>query len=216
MADKKISALTAATTPLAGTEVLPIVQSGSTVKVSVANLTAGRTVAMAGGSFTDNITQSTAAKGVNFTANTPAAGMTSQLLNWYEEGTWTPSIDSQTAGSGRATTVYSAKYTRVGNLVYITCYVAMGTLGSGGSGPWVINGLPFSSAGSAVFSSLAIAFASDLNANVVSLYGYVQQSSTQIRLTGLAAAGANIDQLDFATYVKANTSLVISGQYLAA
>jgi hypothetical protein len=42
MADKKISALTGATTPLAGTEVLPIVQSGTTVKVSVANLTAGR------------------------------------------------------------------------------------------------------------------------------------------------------------------------------
>ena len=35
MADKKISALTAATTPLAGTEVLPIVQSASTVKVAV-------------------------------------------------------------------------------------------------------------------------------------------------------------------------------------
>jgi hypothetical protein len=43
MADKKISALTASTTPLAGTEVLPIVQGGATVKVSVANLTAGRT-----------------------------------------------------------------------------------------------------------------------------------------------------------------------------
>ena len=34
MADKKISALTAATTPLDGTEVLPIVQSGATVKVA--------------------------------------------------------------------------------------------------------------------------------------------------------------------------------------
>ena len=44
MADKKISQLTGATTPLAGTEVLPIVQGGNTVKVSVANLTAGRTV----------------------------------------------------------------------------------------------------------------------------------------------------------------------------
>lgn len=38
MADKKISALTAASTPLAGTEVLPIVQSGSTVKASVNNV----------------------------------------------------------------------------------------------------------------------------------------------------------------------------------
>lgn len=39
MADKKISQLTSATTPLAGTEVLPIVQSGSTVKVSSDDLT---------------------------------------------------------------------------------------------------------------------------------------------------------------------------------
>lgn len=44
MADKKISALTGATTPLAGSEVLPIVQGGSTVKVSVDNLTAGKSV----------------------------------------------------------------------------------------------------------------------------------------------------------------------------
>ena len=39
MADKKISALSSATTPLAGTEVLPIVQSGATVKVPVNDLT---------------------------------------------------------------------------------------------------------------------------------------------------------------------------------
>jgi hypothetical protein len=44
MADKKISALTGASTPLAGTEVLPIVQSGTTVKVAVSDLTAGRAV----------------------------------------------------------------------------------------------------------------------------------------------------------------------------
>jgi hypothetical protein len=44
MADKKISALTSSSTPLAGTEVLPIVQSGTTVKVAVTDLTAGRAV----------------------------------------------------------------------------------------------------------------------------------------------------------------------------
>lgn len=42
MANSKISALTSATTPLAGTETLPIVQSSTTKQVSVANLTAGR------------------------------------------------------------------------------------------------------------------------------------------------------------------------------
>lgn len=39
MADSKISALPASTTPLAGTEVLPIVQSGSTKKVATDDLT---------------------------------------------------------------------------------------------------------------------------------------------------------------------------------
>lgn len=48
MPDLKISQLTAATTPLAGTEVLPIVQSSSTVKVSVDNLTTGKTISSIG------------------------------------------------------------------------------------------------------------------------------------------------------------------------
>jgi hypothetical protein len=42
MADKKISQLPLASTPLAGGETLPIVQTGATVQVSVNNLTAGR------------------------------------------------------------------------------------------------------------------------------------------------------------------------------
>ena len=48
MADKKISQLTWATTPLAGTEELPLVQSGVTKKVSAANLTAGRSISTTG------------------------------------------------------------------------------------------------------------------------------------------------------------------------
>lgn len=44
MADKKISQLTAATLPLAGTEVLPLVQSSTTKKVAAADVIAGVTV----------------------------------------------------------------------------------------------------------------------------------------------------------------------------
>ena len=64
MADKKISQLSTASTPLVGTEVLPIVQGGATVKVSVANLTAGRAVSAdtvtTGTSFTTTNTFATA------------------------------------------------------------------------------------------------------------------------------------------------------------
>jgi hypothetical protein len=82
MADKKISALTAATTPLAGTEVLPIVQSGSTVKVAVSDLTTGRAVSGLSFSAGTNIglqnTSATAYSGLALNSNDPNAS----TRNW--------------------------------------------------------------------------------------------------------------------------------------
>jgi len=121
MADKKISALTAATNPLAGTKDLPIVQGSSTVKVSVANLTAGR--AVSGTSLTasaGNVVIGTAGNGVDFSANTGTAGMTSELLNWYEEGTWTP---TDTSGAGLTFVIDHATYTRIGRMVTVNLYL---------------------------------------------------------------------------------------------
>ena len=72
--------------------------------------------------FSNNLVQGTAAKGVNFTANTPAAGMTSQLLNWYEEVT-APSA----ACTGAITTAVIWKATKVGNVVTLTLPTTTGT-----------------------------------------------------------------------------------------
>jgi len=72
---------------------------------------------------TGNIVQGTAAKGFNFTANTPAAGMTSQLLNWYEEGTWTPSVSGLVVVNGTGGASYSGKYRRFGNIVHVVMTV---------------------------------------------------------------------------------------------
>lgn len=55
MADAKISALTSATTPLAGTEVVPVVQSSTTKKVAVSDLTSGRTVTVGRITATTNV-----------------------------------------------------------------------------------------------------------------------------------------------------------------
>ena len=233
MANTKISALTSATTPLAGTETLPIVQSSTTKQVSVANLTAGRDVAALslslnsapnrdtsniafkqmfyntagdgnantvigqlrsqvrnyGGNiatasfatiqfatdpsawykgeirFLTNGTDGTdgvgtlaakmdsaqnyvpqiAGKGINFTANTPASGMTSQLLNWYEEGTWTPN-------QGAGLTVVGAfsstgRYTRIGRLVTIQGSVGAATSVAVTAGGIISTNLPFTVSG---------------------------------------------------------------------
>lgn len=133
MADAKISALPASTVPLAGTEVLPIVQSSTTKQVSVANLTAGRI------QTSNGIVQGTAATGYNFTANTPQAGMTSQLLNWYEEGTFTPTFGNLTVGNG---STWGA-YVRSGKLVEVTLGFTWGSTSSIAGTIGNISGLPF-------------------------------------------------------------------------
>lgn len=248
MADKKISQLTAATTPLAGTEVLPIVQSSATVKVSAADITAGRAVSMASGTVSSgnltfsstgqrltgdmsnatvanrfavqnsvtngnstltvlpngtsqvasclaynnsdptnssfmgvvvtstearlqagqagtgtylpisvyvngaskwqfdtssNLVQKVASAGLNFTANTPAAGMTSQLLNWYEEGTWTPTYYGAAGSAGSlAYAEQTGKYTRIGRQVTVTGTIILSNKGSW-TGRIQIGGFPF-------------------------------------------------------------------------
>jgi hypothetical protein len=88
------------------------------------NLLLGTTSSPAGsGNFlinNGNVIQGTAAKGFNFTANSAAAGMTSQLLNYYEEGTYTIAF---TMGSGSVTTNASnttASYTRIGRMVFVS------------------------------------------------------------------------------------------------
>jgi hypothetical protein len=84
MADKKISALTAATTPLAGTEVLPIVQGGATVKVSIADVTAGRAISAT------SVTTGLGAVG------TPAYTFTGDT----NTGLWSPASDQLAAATG--------------------------------------------------------------------------------------------------------------------
>lgn len=141
MADTKISALPASTTPLAGTEVLPIVQSGTTKQVSVANLTASRAISAAELTLsTGNLVIGTSGKGVDFSA-TPGTG-TSELLADYEEGTWTPT-DGSGVGLTFTGTNNNCFYTKVGNVV--TCVFALVYPSTASAFAAVIAGLPFTS-----------------------------------------------------------------------
>jgi hypothetical protein len=143
MADKKISALTGATTPLAGTEVLPIVQAGATVKVAVSDLTAGRAISATQLTLTTGNLIVASGQGVDFSA-TPSAG-TSELFNDYEEGTWTPTLTTTGTGfTAISYTTQSGVYTKVGNTVtvYFSIVIASVTVGAA-SGAIVVAGMPF-------------------------------------------------------------------------
>lgn len=123
MPNKRIPDLTAATAPLAGTELVPLWDGTTTKQVSVTNLTAGR--AVAGTQFTasmGNFIPATSGKGVDFSAVTPAAGMTSKVLTNYEEGTFTP-----TWNGGTLTVNNTCYYTRIGRQVTVIADVTFGT-----------------------------------------------------------------------------------------
>jgi hypothetical protein len=145
MADTKISGLPASTTPLAGTEELPIVQSGVTRKVSVANLTAGRAISATELTLTTGNLIVSNGKGVDFSA-TPGTG-TSELLADYEEGTWTPLISANGSGAVNFTSTSAiGRYTKVGRLVTVYCRYTYTSIGSVGNDFAFMSGLPFASA----------------------------------------------------------------------
>jgi len=100
MADLKISQLPAASVPLVGTEVLPIVQSGSTVQVSVNNLTAGKAISAT--SITGLTTPLTVAQGGTGSSTSTGSGVvvlaTSPTLV-------TPLLGTPTSGTLSACTV---------------------------------------------------------------------------------------------------------------
>ena len=245
MADAKISALTAASTPLAGTEVLPIVQSGTTKKVAVSSLTAGRAVStgvltvvngtnpyieMPDGTGTtyiqvasgdlnfvprsgknvsisnSNLVISTAAKGIDFSANTHSAGMTSELLNWYEEGTFIPTL------SGATTTTYTTqtgRYTRIGRQIFFHCEIEINSVGNGSTTIVLLGDLP--TALGSPFSTISVGFFTGIASTVSSLTGYIGAAganSVQFQSL-LAAATSTAPNAVFAN----GTRVMFSGQY---
>ena len=90
---------------------------------------------------TGNLVIGTANKGIDFSADPAAAGMTSELLDDYEEGTWTATLTASVTPPTIPVTV-TGTYTKTGRAVTVTCsFLAVSLAGS--SGDVQITGLPF-------------------------------------------------------------------------
>ena len=100
--------------------------------------------------------------GIDFASSSNAGGMASELLDDYEEGTFTPTF----GGSGGNQTVsYSTQigtYILVGKMVQITVSVIASGTPSGGSGDLIINGIPFT-AKSGIQQAGSVAFTNQMN-----------------------------------------------------
>ncbi|CAB5223019.1 hypothetical protein UFOVP372_48 [uncultured Caudovirales phage] len=187
MADTKISALPASTTPLAGTEVLPIVQSNVTKQVSVANLTAGRAISATQLTLTTGNLVVASGQGIDFSA-TPGTG-TSELLADYEEGDWTPTLTRDVPPSLTYTNQVG-KYVKVGRQVTLNGSLFY-TVTTGGSGLIYIGGFPFAAnATSAYSASGSAAYVDSITLGADALYTGQNGTGGVLTLNGNFATGA--------------------------
>jgi len=94
---------------------------------------------------TGNVIIGTSGKGIDFSATSHPAGMTSELFADYEEGTWTPIYLPETNSFTSITyNIQSGRYTKIGRVVYFdfalrTASLTIGTATDG----LRISGLPF-------------------------------------------------------------------------
>tara|TARA_Y100001938_G_scaffold124410_1_gene174408 strand:+ start:1221 stop:2180 length:960 start_codon:yes stop_codon:yes gene_type:complete len=87
----------------------------------------------------------TSGHGIDFSATSDAGGMTSELLDTYEEGTWSPQIYYQDSGdNGDASNLASyGWYTRVGNVCHMGFFLRWTLTGSAANDNIGVKNLPF-------------------------------------------------------------------------
>jgi hypothetical protein len=200
------------------TGVLPVVNGGTGVTTSTGT---GNTVLSASPTLSGNVSLSTgnlipgtAAKGINFTANTLASGMTSQLFQDYQEGVWTPVL---AFGGNSVGITFSASYntssvTKIGSRVFVSGISILTSKGSS-VGDATLKSLPFPADGvkgfSAVICSLAgVTFTGqysaelDANADTINFY-QVSNLGVQSALTNTNFSNSSAIVFSFSYFTAA-------------
>ena len=135
--------------------------------------------------------------GINFDAYATSGNPSTNLLDDYEEGSWTPTVDS--GGSGIGLDTNDCKYVKVGNLV--TCTYEMGAVTSATGSDLVFGGLPFTPNNEGSFS-LAITGAS-FGSGITFLTGHINSSGAWSYFKG--GSGASWSRLKGNEFGSAST-----------
>ena len=81
----------------------------------------------------------TSGHGISFAATTDGSGANqAEILDDYEEGTWTPTLPN----GGTISVINAAVYTKIGNVMRVGTYLTMSSIPNNSSG-FYIGGLPY-------------------------------------------------------------------------
>ena len=155
--------------------------------------------------------------GINFAATSDATGQASELLDDYEEGTWTGVFKSTNGNFTMNSSYTTGLYTKVGNLVSIQAYLGGSSESLSDSDTVLIGGLPFTAAsGDTGYCSISVGYvASFASSQYSSIGGYVNNNSTDIQLTRMMdiVSGATSLRVDEITE---NGQIIFQCTYRAA
>lgn len=153
---------------------------------------------------------SSSGRGVDFSATANGSGtMTSELLNDYEEGSWSPQYTNLTPPTTPYTMdVVSAKYTKIGRQVTVNGWIRTTSVNTAGaSGALRISGLPYTAATYPDgYAAVAVSVARDWGGDFP-CGGYVNGGANVITLefrTTSNGATADMDAADLSTGVNKN------------
>jgi hypothetical protein len=168
-----------------------------------------------------NLVIGTAGKGIDFSADPSAPSMTSELLDDYEEGTWTPVYTNTTPPTTPHTMdVVAALYTKIGRQVTVTGFIRTDNVDTtGASGTLRITGLPFTNLSTGGNVTVAIGFAADFATNTP-IGGLIAPNSTRIDLnyrSSITGASTSATQTSLTTGANADkNNLSFSATYFTA
>ena len=210
-----------ASSNIANAPYLGVLTTGAQHRISSGALGSGTIIPLAVrmGSSTHMLMNTSGEVGFGLTADTSCrvqsanglkpgntANANANVFDWYEEGTFTPTVVGVTTAGAGTYSVQSGQYVRVGNKVKFTINLAWSA--HTGTGIMRVSGLPFTSASIAAFSAqfngLTVGAGKQLNPRLQAA------ASTQISLFADDVAGGASAELAIDASV---TGLTISGEY---
>jgi hypothetical protein len=164
-----------------------------------------------------NLVIGTAGQGVDFSADPATAGMTSELLDDYEEGAWTPVLGASTSNAGQTYSRQLGKYTKVGRLVTVSWDVILGDPGTL-VGDARLKDLPFAvgtGTGSQGFrAGLSLGQFAGLASAVTILAGMVVEGDTSLYIRASALPASSISDIAATSLWGAGTQFTGSISYM--
>ena len=217
--DKLILDADADTTISADTDDQIDFKTGGSDRVSILN-TAGANVQVADGiDLLDGNLKVASGHGIDFSATSDATGQTSELLDDYEEGTWTAAFSDGSTAYTMNNSYKVGRYVKIGDHVWIWGYFTVSDVDGGGANENTstkITGLPFTMENNSEnYSSVHIGYVNSFalpSAQMIS--GYIEISNTYIYLVRHSSTDGT--EAITGVHVSDGGTVMLAGMYKAS